>query len=86
MEIVLISVAARHGGEEVALTFRLTDGVHTERQTLSVLPHQYAALGLQKGTVTREDFEAVLEAADLCRAIGKIIYHHSHRLAIKQIV
>ena len=70
MEIVLISVAARHGGEEVALTFRLTDGVHTERQTLSVLLHQYAALGLQKGTVTRADFEAVLEAADLCRAIG----------------
>ena len=74
MEIVLVSVASRHGGEEIALTFRLTDGVHTERQTLSVLPHQYAALGLRKGAVTREDFETVLEAAALCRAIGKGVF------------
>ncbi len=63
MTVLLVSLSARGGGEEIAVTFEIRSGEHTQRETLVIGGADVADLGLVKGEVSPACYDAVLDAS-----------------------
>lgn len=67
MTVAILSVSARTD-EEIAVTFEIRDGEHSQRECFILSATLFADMGLSVGECDRECFDAVCEAALLYRA------------------
>lgn len=69
LTLTLRSVCSQNNGSEVALRILLECGEHREERRLVLTMEQYLQAKPVKGELSEEQFEALEEAATLCRAI-----------------
>ncbi len=67
MTVAILSVSARNE-DEIAVTFEIKDGEHTQRESFIISATLFADMHLSVGECDRERFDAVCEAAELYRA------------------
>ena len=71
MLIRISALCARNSGEEIDVTFEISNGEHTDRQTLTVSSKQYLVLGLCKGESDETVYDEVVRAAEVWSATKK---------------
>ena len=61
MNISIVSISSRSGGEEVEITFELVsdDGTHADRESFIISSAQYLVLGAEKGLSSEEQYDAL---------------------------
>ena len=69
LRILLRSVRAQNGGEQIALSVTLESGEQSETRSFLLTAGQYCELRLQKGELTEEELDALERASRLYGAI-----------------
>lgn len=73
MTLAIVSLAAR-GDEEIAVTFEIRSGEHTQTQRFTVSAATVADLHLHTGVCDTDCYDAVSRASEVCSAIKKALY------------
>ncbi len=71
MIIIITALVAQNGGAETAIKIELSDGAHSEMQQHTVLTTQYAELHIKKGEISRDKYEEIVRASEVCSAYKK---------------
>lgn len=67
--ITVRTLRAQHDGAEVQLQVLIEDGAHCEQKSILLTTEQYTELKPRRGEISREAYEALEAAGELCRAI-----------------
>ena len=73
MTVTILSLAVR-GEDEIAVTFALREGEHSDTETFTVSAADVADLRLRRGEIDRETFDAVSHRAEIRRARKQGLY------------
>lgn len=71
MKIEITSVSARDGGALICLAVALSEADKVDRREFLLLSSQYAELGVKKGAIDEDEFDAVYRASELCAAVRR---------------
>lgn len=71
MTLRISSLSALSAGEEIKVTFEMSNGEHKSRQGLVISSKQYLVLGLQKGDCTTELYGTVEHLATVWSAVKR---------------
>ena len=69
MTVEIKSITAANGGAQVRLSLEMRDGEHVQRQALTLLTCQYAAIRPQKGEISQQTYERIARQAQICEAV-----------------
>lgn len=69
--VTLLSIKAQNEGSEVALTFCIEAGGHSEKRRLVISTEQYCEKKPMKGRVTQDDYESLELAAQVYSAVRR---------------
>ena len=71
MTLKITSITAINGGAEVCIGVGIEEGENSEKRQLLLLSRQYAELRVQKGEISPELFDRLLEASEICAAVKR---------------
>ena len=76
LTIVITSLRATPDGERIGVSLELCDAARAlrERQTLGIATELFGELGLSRGEISAEAYEALTQAAQLSEAMRRAIY------------
>ena len=66
---VFISSLSVHGADEIAVSIEITDGEHTQRERLVVFSAQCADLGIVRGEIDEDTYDAILYSSSVHTAV-----------------
>jgi len=71
--INITALTAQNSGEEMTVTLELSDGLHSEKQSHTILTDKYIELNLKKGEIYKETYEQIVSFANICTAYKKAL-------------
>ena len=74
MEIRITAISGRNGGEEVEITFELSDGTHSEKRAFLISSSQYLVLCPQRGISDEQTFDEIKYESDVWSATKRGIF------------
>lgn len=74
MEIRITAVSGRSGGEEVEISFELTNGTHSEKCSFIISSSQYLVICPQRGASDEQMFDEIKYASDVWSATKRGIF------------
>ncbi len=76
MDIRIVSICARSGGEETEITFlvKSPNGEHSSKESFIISSSRYLTLGLEIGVSDTEQYDIVSREANVWSAVKKSLY------------
>ena len=74
MDIRISAISGRSGGEEVEISFEISDGIHTEKSSFIISTAQYLVICPERGVSDEQTFDEVKYEADVWSATKRGIF------------
>lgn len=74
MTITVDAITDINEGEQACISITISNGKDEESVKLTLLTEQYADLRIKKGDISRERFDEIERAADICKAYKKGLF------------
>ena len=74
MDIRISAISGRSGGEEVEISFEISDGIHTEKSSFIISTAQYLVICPERGASDEQTFDEVKYEADVWSATKRGIF------------
>ena len=74
MDIRISAISGRSGGEEVEISFEISDGIHAEKSSFIISTAQYLVICPERGASDEQTFDEIKYASDVWSATKRGIF------------